>query len=364
MLEIPACSSRVLVPRGAGPPVRWSADGRYVSFSGGVVDADGGRLFRGLRGVWAPRGHTLATITRRGGLVLRGPRRPDRRLLPDDFGAQSVAFDPTGTRLAVGRARPRGAQTPASRELWIVDVRTGARRLVYRARPGDPLTPVVRTWPRGGFVLFSRWLVPGSSANLDGLPLLAVAADGGRPRQVVEAALAYDDFMSHCAGRLALTAGADRITTRGKRLVTVAPPRWAARDVSRDRQRSWIAPACSREGRWIAASAGPSGVQTRFGLERRSIWLLSTDGRGARRRLTTPPSGRSDELPRWTSDGRGLLFVRSGPTRDDALARGLLYLVRLDGRLAGPLVDLGATGNYYGYYGWHDQTDLLTTARE
>jgi hypothetical protein len=60
LLEMPACTGRVLVRRGAGLPVRWSADGRYVSFSGGVVEVDSGRVFRGLRGLWAPRGHVLA----------------------------------------------------------------------------------------------------------------------------------------------------------------------------------------------------------------------------------------------------------------------------------------------------------------
>ncbi|MDQ3824068.1 MAG: hypothetical protein M3321_12595, partial [Actinomycetota bacterium] len=189
VLQMPACSSRVLVRRSAAPPVRWSADGQYLAFGGGVVHVDSGRLFRGLRGSWSPRGHTLATISGRGGLVLRGPGLGARRLLSDGFGAQSVAFDRTGTRLAVGRARPRGARAPANREIWVVDVRTRARRLVYRAHPADPLTPVVRGWAPGGFVVFSRWLLPGSSANLDGLPLLAVSAAGGDPREIVDAVL-------------------------------------------------------------------------------------------------------------------------------------------------------------------------------
>jgi hypothetical protein len=53
-----------------------------------------------------------------------------------------------------------------------------------------------------------------------------------------------------------------------------------------------------------------------------------------------------------------VLFVRSGPTTLQAAARGSLYVVRLDRVLGGPLVDLGMTGNYYGRYGWAEQTDL------
>jgi dipeptidyl aminopeptidase/acylaminoacyl peptidase len=356
-LDLPACSSGVLVPRGAGPPVRWSADGRYLSFSGGVVEADG-RLFRGLHGVWAPRGHALARVTQSGGVIVGGPRLPDRQVIQDGFGAHSVAFDPAGRRLAVARAHPRGTMPPSDRQLWIVDATTRTRRLVYRPAAGDPRTPVVVRWERGDFVLFTLALLPASSANLDGLPLHAVSAGGGAAPRVANASLSYPEFFARCGGRLAFVAGFDRMTTRGKRIVLAGPPRWRGIDVSRDRGRSWVSPACSPTGRLIAASAGRNWTQSRFGLERRSIWLLSADGR-TRRRLTTPPPGRSDELPRWTSDGRGVLFVRSGPTTLQAAARGSLFVVRLDGGLAGPIVELGTTGNYYGRYGWAEQTDLF-----
>ena len=358
LVDMPRCGGRALVRRGAAGPVRWSADRRYVSFGGGVVDVESGRVFRGLHGVWSPRGHVLARATGNGGVVVAGPGVPERQIVPDGFGAFWVAFDPTGTRLAVSRAHPRRAMPPDDRELWIVDLATGERRRVYRPPAGNPNTPVVVRWERGDTVLFRLALLPANSANLDGLPLHAVSARGGADRRVVEAALSYSEFFARCGGRLAVVAGVDRMTTRGKRIVLAGPPRWRGIDVTRDRARSWISPACSPTGRLIAVSAGRNWTQTRFGLERRSIWLLSADGR-TRRFLTAPPPGRSDELPRWTSDGRGILFVRSGPTSRDAVARGSLYLVRLDGTLAGPLVDLGPTGNYYGRYGWAEQTDLV-----
>jgi Tol biopolymer transport system component len=245
---------------------------------------------------------------------------------------------------------------PRDRQLWIVDLTTGTRRLVYRPPARNPRTPVLVRWD-GDFVLFTLALLPASSANLDGLPLHAVSARGGAAPRVADASLSYPEFFARCSGRLAFVAGSDRMTTREKRIVLATPPRWRGIEVSRDRGRSWVSPACSRTGRLIAARAGRSWTQSRFGLERRSIWLLSADG-STRRRLTAPPPGRSDELPRWTSDGRGVLFVRSGPTTLQAAARGSLYVVRLDRVLGGPLVDLGMTGNYYGRYGWAEQTDL------
>lgn len=359
VLDMPACRERVLVRRGAQAPVRWSADARYVAFGSGVVSAESGRVFRGLRGVWSPRGHELAAITTGGGVVLRGPGLPERRLLPEGFGAHSLAFDPRAGRIAVARARPRGTVPPADRELWLVDTRARTRLLLYRAPRGDPRAPVVTRWAPGGFVLFSLALLPASSANLDGLPLFAVPAAGGRARRIVDAALSYGEFVAVCGGRLTISAGVDRMTTRGKRLVIASPPRWGARDLSRDPARSWTAPACSRRGEWVATSAGRNWQQTRFGLERRAIWLVSLDGR-TRRRLTSPPPGRSDELPRWAAGGRAIFFVRSGPTdRNATVARGLVYVVRWSGKLEGPLTDLGPSGNYYGRYGWAEQTDLV-----
>jgi hypothetical protein len=361
-VDMPGCNGRVLVPRGARPPVRWSADRQYVSFGGGVVATDGSRLYRGMSGVWAPRGHTLATITRRGGVVLGGPGRRPRRIVRDGFGAQSVAFHPGGRLLAVGRARSRGTRTASDRQIWIVDVHSDARRLVYRTPPGDVRTPVVAGWAPGGFVAFRARFFPAISINLDGVPLYVVPAGGGRARRVVQRTLHYDEFVTVCGRRLAVVSGFDRVTTRGKRLVVAAPPLWRTTDLSRDPARSWVSPACSPNGSAVAVSAGRNSTGPRFGLERRSIWVVSLDGR-TRRRVTAPPPGRSDEVPGWSADGRALFFVRSGPTRDDATAAGRLYVVRLAGGPPEPVADLGTTVNYYGRDGWASQIHLLPTAR-
>jgi hypothetical protein len=359
VLDMPGCNGRVLVERGARPPVRWSADGRYASFSGGVVSVESGRMFPGLSGIWSPRGHLLAAITTRGGVVLHGPGLRRRRVLPDGFGAQSVVFDPSGVRLAVSRARFRGTARPVNRQIWIVGVGDGARRRVYAVSRRNARTAMVAAWPPGEFVVFTLPLLPAISVNLDGLPLHAVDARGGRPRRIVPGALTYDEFRSVCRRSLVVAAGFDCITTRSKRLVAAAPPRWQLREVSRDHRRSWIAPACSPDGRTVAVSAGPNRLQSRFGLERRSIWLLSLDG-CSRRRLTAPPRGQSDELPRWNAEGTAVFFVRSGTTRPDATARGSLYVVRLQGQRPERVADdLGRTRNYYGRYGWADQTDLF-----
>jgi hypothetical protein len=239
----------------------------------------------------------------------------------------------------------------------VLDLERATRRLVYRVPPGNARTPVVTGWAPGGFVLFALPLLPAISINLDGLALNAVPAVGGTTRRVIPSALTYDEFVEVCGRELVVAAGPGRYTTTGKSLVAARPPSWRVRTIARARSLSWVSPACSPGGRMLAASAGANGRPARFGLERRALWLLSVDGR-ERRRLTSPPRGSSDELPRWSGDGRSLLFVRSGPTRPNATASGALYLRRLTGGLVGPIAQLGSTSNYYGHYGWGTQTDL------
>lgn len=358
VLDLDTRRERVLVARGARGPVRFSADGRYVAFSRGVVAAEGAQVLR-FSGTWAPHGHLLARITPAGGIRLSGPGLPPRRLVGDGFGAQSLAFDPSRKLLAVSRAFMRDTATPRNREIWVVDLRTGARRLVYRAPAESDRTPLVARFPTSGFVLFTQPLLPAISINLDGLPLEVVAGRGGQAERVLPAVLRYDEFLADCGRRVVVAAGLDRFTTHAKRLVLIGPPRWRPRELSADRSRSWVSPSCSSDGRWAVASAGRNWIERRFGLERRSIWLLSLDGR-VRRRLTSPPRGTTDELPRFAGDDRSILFVRTSFLRTtgpaELAARGQLFLWR-DGQVEGPLADLGATDNYYGRYGWAEQMD-------
>ncbi len=69
----------------------------------------------------------------------------------------------------------------------------------------------------------------------------------------------------------------------------------------------------------------------------------------------------SDELPMWSRDGRWILFVRTRfvhPRRNVAHGNGILYaLDPFGGNLIGPIANVGASGNYYGAYGWPYQLD-------
>lgn len=71
----------------------------------------------------------------------------------------------------------------------------------------------------------------------------------------------------------------------------------------------------------VATATRPGTSVQRFRSGAPLDWLLSLDGR-ERRRLTSPPAGQTDEAPRWIADGKAILFMRSGPTTNDATLIG------------------------------------------
>jgi dipeptidyl aminopeptidase/acylaminoacyl peptidase len=169
----------------------------------------------------------------------------------------------------------------------------------------------VRFSPDGRWLLF--WPDEQCSGSLaaDGMPLDAVPATGGKPITAVTHMLLYPDFLSWCGQRLIPAAGSDRETNTGSELVQTDPSAWRRRTTRRAGPLSWVSPSCAPSGRLLAAAAGPNNSPVGFGQEHRSIWLLRPDGSPIRR-LTSPPAARfSDEAPRFSADGRWVMFVRT-----------------------------------------------------
>jgi hypothetical protein len=197
------------------------------------------------------------------------------------------------------------------------------------------------------FFWHSPW--ESGSIRMDGLQL--VAGEGKRRHILVPWMLSWPDFLSWCGDRLVIAAGADRFTAHAKRLVVAAPPYRRTRELSRDTRLSWVSPACSPDGSFVVASAGPNRPALRFGQERRSLWLLSLDGK-RRLRLTRPPAGRSDEAACFSADSATVYFARSGPTTANAQAPGRLYALRLADRRVRALERLAPVANVFGHYAW------------
>ena len=339
LLDLSTCRDRSVVRAGNTSVVGWYA-GAVVLGDGRVVESNG-RVTRPLGRVASvvTAGGALAGITRRGGVVTQG-----RRLLPEGWGARTLAFSPDGAELAVSRDIFRTPSRHDHQEIWLLNLHVPAGAPVYRVRSGVAPPELAGWWPDGSRILFWSDLFGSASIAADGLPLDAVSRGGQRSR-LVGAMLTYPDFLTRCGRRLVVAAGGDRFSTHGKRILAFAPRR-----VLGSEEKSWVSPACSPDGRFVVAPAGRDH-EGRFGTEHRSLFLLPVSG-GPARRLTSPPANRSDEYPQWSDDGRFVLFVRSGPTTADASARGALYLLDVQThRTYGPLAQLRGS-NYYGHYSW------------
>src|SRR5207249_427407 len=137
----------------------WSGDGRWIAAGAVVVAAAGGPAQRPLPGVdrstvWSPRGHLLAGITKRAGVVVGGPGLRPRRLFADGWGATTLAFSPSGGLLAVSRSLFPKGRPPYHQEIWLVDLRSGRRRELFHL-PKPELAPALLY----GFSPDGRWLL-------------------------------------------------------------------------------------------------------------------------------------------------------------------------------------------------------------
>jgi hypothetical protein len=364
-IDLRTCRVRVLVSRGAVPPVRISPDGRWVGFGpGSIVPIGGGRVRHPLgAGVasweWSPQfgckpgyGCTpvrLAGVTRRGAVVedTLGSRR--QVLFPSGFGAGQLLYDGSGGTLLVVRARPSRPD-----EIWGFDLTARRARLIYRV-PGT--ASVILATTSKVFALVAFWVDPGGSASLaaDGLPLRTVSSLGGgsRSEPVGRASLVYRDFLTSCDLMTVLVSGTGRDTTTNKRLVmgwlgkTLEP-------VAPGRGQAFVSPTCA-SGTGLAASAGPSGAdRAGFGHERRRIWLVTPH---LRRLTTARDPWVTDEQPRFSAGGDLLTFVRTDGRTGAGGLDVILHPAGRHPRVVGPIVELGRTGNYFGHYGWAASTD-------
>jgi hypothetical protein len=351
VIDLGTCRQAALVGTGVGPPVRFSHDGRWLAFGDGrVVPAAGGAVQQPFgSGVhpweWSPTADVLAGVTATGGVLMAGPSSSPIALLPGGSSVGHLAFSPDGRRLAVDRVR-KGIQ--------VLDVAGGRARTVFH-QPDPAQVPHVAEWFQDGrWVLYWRGPV-----GKEGGPLDAVPSSGGPWVNVFDPVLPHPDFLASCGSRIALSAGAGQEMSEGKQIVLTGPPDWAFHDLTDDFTRSWFWPACSPDGRWVAATDSYNQKESANHTIPRALWLLASDG--SSRRLLVPGTNGAVEFPRWSSDGTVILVVlRSGSRWSSP---GSLLLVRVNpssGRLVtlvGPIADLGSASGPGGHQQWSAISD-------
>jgi hypothetical protein len=251
----------------------------------------------------------------------------------------------------VATVRSSGTGRTAKQTIWIADRRSGRSRPVFSETqyyktigPGDTPGPIVLLGLSGD----DRWVFftidPGGSGSImaDGLVLRVVSTAGGAVHKL-GVTLAYTDYLAWCGGRLVFTGGGYREAARNKRLLVASPPDWRPRAPWSAPGRAFGSVACAPDGRSVAVLSQPASDDPGFFSTRWQLWRVGLDGSHAL--LDQPPAGSADESPRWSHDGRSILFVR------ERRGVGTLMLWR-DGAVAGPVASLGYSLGYYGHHDW------------
>ena len=351
VIDLGTCRQGILVGTGAEPPVRFSPDGKWVAFGDGeVVPSSGGAVQRPFGSPvdtweWSPTADVLAGVTEAGSVLIAGPGRQASTLLPAGSRVGHLAFSPDGRRLAVDQA---------GQGIQVLDVESGRAQTVLPQQDATRVPEVAGWTEDGGWILYWRGPV-----GRKGGPLDAVPSSGGPWVNVFDPVLPYRDFLSSCGSLIALSAGPGREVSTGKQIVLTGPPDWAFHGLTDDFSRSWFWPACSPDGRWVAATDTYNQKESANQTLPRALWLFASDG--SSRRLLVPGTNGALEFPRWSSDGTVILVVLR--SEDTWSSPGALLLVRVSPssgdlvRLVGPFGDLGSARGPGGHQQWSAISD-------
>jgi hypothetical protein len=352
LVDLATCRERLLVHGGVEPPVRFSADGKWVAYgAGSVVPATGGKasVVSGATSSWAwsPRGARLAVVTGGGGVVTADPRGTPHVLLAEGSRAGRALWSPDGSMVAVSLPD----------RILVVDVDSLKPRTVFTT---SGTGPEVAGWsPDSRWVLFWGAPLVSHPRKAAGRALDAVPAAGGDWRNVWNEMLPFDDFLAACGDRVALAGGGHRLVSQGKQVLLTSPPAWRFHDLTNDFLRSWAWPSCSPDGKWLAATAMANRSEPRVPSGVRSMWVIATDG--SPRQRVDPPQLGALEAPRWSADGRTLLVVQR--TEDDWGAPGSLVLVQVSTKTGKVIqradldIDLGGALGPGGHQRWDEISD-------
>jgi len=221
--ELPDGEPQRLTDDGRNLQPRWSPSGEWLAFRKDdrqvwVMRTDG-RHFGPLNNgaaigffAWSPVNDRLAYVT--SGDALRVIEVDDRDILPpvtlvppaqpeQDTSAPMtrrighIAWNPDGTWIAYEWAEQPPNRPLTYQGIWKVsatDANTAVK--IYDSGAPERGNAMLAGWTSDGrFLLFWQGDLQSASALADGVPLYAVPADGGSPKQLATAVLFHPDFV-------------------------------------------------------------------------------------------------------------------------------------------------------------------------
>jgi hypothetical protein len=369
-LDLRTCRARQVSSGGAWSP-QFSPNGRWLAFSRRAPDHSGSPLVVAAAGGpvrsplgagirdwwWGPRGATLYGVNRHGQLLRAGPGGPAKVVAGGDAAfAGATGPSPDGRRVATERSTCQ----PMGLTLDTVTVAHGAQ---HAALSRDGGLGTFAGWSADGrWLLYWAQSMCSASLSADGWPLDAVPSTGAghAPVKAVAHMLLFPDFLTWCGARLIAASTPSRETQLGGKLVATGPPGWRQHTIDSAARLSWTSPTCAPSGTLLAAAAGRDSPDAEFGQAHRSIWLLTPGGKVVRQLTAPPASDESDEAPRFSRDGRWILFVRSrlslssggiGGHSDDTLE--LVHAARTGAAAAVPVASVTSSDiSYYDHFQW------------
>lgn len=375
---------------------RWSASGQWLAYHHGesqqikVLNEEGQPFSVPAASgpfAWSPALDQLAFLNDSNGieiLNLDGSQitlqlQPASRAseLIDSYGSVGrFAWSPTGRWLAYEWSE-RSSNKPLSYQgLWKIALDGSEPIELYQSGVPKKGEAILAGWNASGSHLFfwQGWLLS-ASLLADGVPLYALPATGGMPRQLSyegvptneglpeDRVLVRDDFVAAApAGSsepelVAITVGNRRESWQNKRIGMVSASSGTIMPLTAETQAA-ISPVWSPDTKQIAYVTMPNtfdvagGDQAQLAMMQRHIALVNRSGEISQ--LTNDPAYR-DERPLWSSDGSHLLFVRMNKQNELSL-----WLISATGGEPEQVVNqLSLTSELFGRYGHMESEQLF-----
>ena len=335
--------------RSFDPHVRWSPDGRWISFGEGyVVPARGGEVCAPLGTVAEPKwgaDHTLVGW-RDGQVLLGGPGLETREVYLKGHAAEPRFAVDDGRLVAIATPAPGFSGPLGEPAIWILDLATGNASRSHTLPPDS--TPQIAGWsPDGRWILY--WDTPKGTSPNGPRPLWAVQRRISLGAVQVGRAALYGDRLTWCGDMVVVTARDDRLEERGRRLVGARAPGWTPQPVTNLAGDIWSEPVCSPDGEEVVATTVP--VYSRASAAK-SISVHSV-GRGNSASWTFSGDFETRNPTRWSSDGEWLM-VELEHGRGGVSLSLLAYRATTEGSARRiDIVELGAEAEMLGPRAYH-----------